>query len=144
MAITSFTLTPADIGRALTPANGYVTNLSLVRGGPYEAPSWDPGWGKFGRWQSGYLVLQGTGDRRPVYSFSSQSNSGGALSSGSARTLIIDGSVPYLGELIVVAIPGGSEWRLDLSDTPVVNREVPANPLALLEGDKGPRRLTYG
>jgi hypothetical protein len=131
--ITSYTLTDTDVDRALTPANGFIVNLTLTRGGPFETPSWDPGFGKFGRFKSGYFTLAGALDPRLIFNFSSQTSGGIALSSGSARQLILDASLAYLGELIVVAVPRGSEWRIDLSDVPMSNRETPANPFAALE-----------
>ena len=66
MATFDHTLTEADIGAILGPANGFVVSLSQT------APTTDrgdPQWSaSFGRWKTGYLALRGEGDTQAIYS----------------------------------------------------------------------------
>ena len=65
MATFDHTLTEADIGAILDPANGFVVSLSQT------APSTDrgdPQWSaSLLRWKTGYLALRGEGDTQAIY-----------------------------------------------------------------------------
>jgi hypothetical protein len=52
MVLTDFTITAADVGRALGVPDGYLVNFVMTQGPAYETPSVDEGKQKFA---SGYL-----------------------------------------------------------------------------------------
>jgi hypothetical protein len=124
MALTEFTLTDADMGRALGVPDGFLVNLSVTavpKG--YEAPEWNPG---TQRWTRGYLQLRGSGDSQNI--FCASPSSWGFVS----KTLVINQSLGYLGDLVVVCLPRGAVFELTLSDQPI-DRTLKTSPRNLAE-----------
>jgi hypothetical protein len=114
MALTDYILTDADRGRVLTPADGFVVNLSRTKSPVDDGPArCSPD----GTWVSGKIQLRGEGDVRDLICVDSLDLAGW---NGKTKLLIMNGSYPYLGGLIVRAVPKGAEFKLTLSDTPYV------------------------
>ena len=59
IALTDFTITAADVGRAPGVPDGYLVNLVMTQGPVDETPSLDEGKQKF---TSAYFVLRGSRD----------------------------------------------------------------------------------
>lgn len=74
-------------------------------------------------WTTGYFVLRGSLDVRDVFCASTQSS---GLPSN-PKLWLINSSIRYRGDLVVVAIPRGSEWSVTLSDVPVVRASPSAS-----------------
>ena len=115
MATFDHTLTEADIGAILDPANGFVVSLSQT------APTTDrgdPQWSaSLLRWKTGYLALRGEGDTQAIYCC----RPGGwtPLWVGDTRILIVSASLQFRGRLVVQCVPKGATYQLTLSDVPV-------------------------
>jgi hypothetical protein len=115
MVLTDFTITAADVGRALGVPDGYLVNFVMTQGPAYETPSVDEGNQKFA---SGYFVLRGSRDWRDLVCVS-------PVCGGYAEwweltgNMVVSGGIRYSGDLVVVAVPGGSQWSLTLSDIPL-------------------------
>jgi hypothetical protein len=109
-----FTITDADIGRALDPMDGYLVGLRQTQNQTAnEVPEWDNGRGV---WRSAYFVLRGNNDHQAIFCASPQS--GGTVDP--AKVWVVNQSLRYRGQLIVQCVPRGSIWSLTLSDIPVV------------------------
>jgi hypothetical protein len=123
MAKFDYTLTDADVGRVLSIANGFLTDVRMTTPpSGYETPRWSEGAQK---WLSAYFVLRGSGDYRDLVSFN-PSQSGGVLAwSGSIGGLLTDGNLPFRGDLTIVCLPRGSVWEVSVSDTPNVRAPRP-------------------
>jgi hypothetical protein len=91
------------------------TSLSLTTPPtPYETPCWNEG---TQRWVSGYLSLRGSRDLRDLVCFDAMS--GGSYQwLGSEGNIVVNGNLPYLGQLIVVCVPRGAVFSMTLSDQP--------------------------
>jgi hypothetical protein len=115
MVLTDFTITAADVGRALGVPDGYLVNLVMTQGPAHETPSVDEGKQKL---TSGYFVLRGSRDWRDLVCVS-------RICAGPAEWLeltgnmVVSGGIRYSGDLVVVAVPRGSQWSLTLSDIPM-------------------------
>ncbi len=81
----------------------------------FETPQWDEGRGVF---KSGYLTLRGAKDFVPVYNASPATNGAAFSWWGPQGIAIVNNSLPYKGDLVVVSVPRGSQWKLSLSDVP--------------------------
>ena len=73
-------------------------------------------------------------------------STGGAFSWwGDVGQMIINGSIGFRGQLIVVAVPRGSIWALTLSDVPVARTADtdigPSDRRRALEANMRPRQL---
>jgi hypothetical protein len=90
--------------------------------GPTSGP---PGEGRRRR-GGAYLSLRGSRDVRDFVCALPQSNSGAFSWSGRVGSLFINRSEPYRGDLIVVAVPNGSQWQITLSDQPNVRAPTPS------------------
>jgi hypothetical protein len=115
MVLTDFTITAADVGRALGVPDGYLVNLAMTQGPAHETPSLDEGKQKF---TSGYFVLRGSRDWRDLVCVSPVC-CGGHAEWGLTGNMVVSGGIRYSGDLVVVAVPRGSQWSLTLSDLPV-------------------------
>jgi hypothetical protein len=121
MASTTITITAADVDRRIGPVDGYVVGLIITEGPIPQVPDWNPGWGKFGRPKTNFLMLMGTGDPRPIYNIDLVNNGGiYAHNSSTDGIMISGGNLPYKGELLIAACPLGAILELTVSDTPVV------------------------
>jgi hypothetical protein len=123
MTQTTLTITSADVDRRFGPANGYVNRLAMKQGplGPPLVTDWDPGWGKFGRAKTNFLTLRGTGDFKPIYNIN--------IATDPIGLAIAYTSVPYRGELEIVACPKGATFELVVSDIPVASTSTDAAEL---------------
>jgi hypothetical protein len=93
-----------------------VVNISMTTPPIHETPRWNEG---TRRWVSGYLQLRGQHDLRDLVSFDPRSSH--ALTGGPPFSqLVVNGSLPYAGGLVVVCVPKRSTWSLTLSDQPNV------------------------
>ena len=108
MALTEYTLTDQDVGRVLPITDGYLVSLSRVAPPIYETPRWNEGSRK---WVAGYLELRGSNDHRDLICF----DVANPVINGN---LAANHSLGYRGDLIVVAVPKASQWRLTVSDVP--------------------------
>jgi hypothetical protein len=111
------------VGRALPITNGYLVSLSMTQG-PSDGRVPPDGNDGNGAWRSGYIQIRGSLDHRDLVCLSPAS---GAVSSwnGPRGDVVLNRSLPYLGDLVIVAVPRGSQWSLTLSDIPNP-REAPA------------------
>jgi hypothetical protein len=116
MALTDFTITAADVGRVLGVPDGYLVNLAMTQGPAYETPSFDESKQKF---TSGYFVLRGSRDWRDLVCVSPVCGGGYAEWCGLTGNMVVRGGIRYSGDLVVVAVPRGSQWSLTLSDIPM-------------------------
>ncbi len=116
MVLTDFTITAADVGRALGVANGYLVNLAMTQGPAYETPSLAEGKQKL---TSGYFVLRGSRDWCDLVCVSPLCGGGYAEWLGLTGNMVVSGGIRYSGDLVVVAVPWGSQWSLTLSDIPM-------------------------
>ena len=66
---------------------------------------------------NGRLVLRGSRDFRNLMCIDTQS--GGGANRG-AENVLTSASIGYRGELMVVCVPKGSVWEIQLSDVPFV------------------------
>jgi hypothetical protein len=102
MATTDFVLTDADVGRALGVPDGYLVSLSMTQSGGFDgSPRFDEG---KQIWISGYFVLRGSLDLRDLICVSPQSG-GAAAYWGGDGNMVVNGSIGYRGDLVVVAVP---------------------------------------
>jgi hypothetical protein len=107
-----FTLTDADVGRAVGPQDGFlVAQRQTQNQTANEVPEWDNGRGV---WRSAYFVLRGSNDHQAIFCTSPQS--GGTVDP--AKVWVVNQSLRYHGDLIVQSCPRGSQWALTLSDVP--------------------------
>lgn len=124
MATTEFQITDADIGRVLTPADGFLVSLVVTTPPPkYEVPEWDPG---RRCWRTSYFVLRGSDDFRDLYCASP--SSWGYVS----KTLVINQSLGYAGDLQIVCVPRGAVFELTLSDV-AIDKTIKTSPQSLAE-----------
>jgi hypothetical protein len=65
------------------------------------------------KWTTAYLCLKGDGDIRPLVCFSPQTSGGGL-----GGQVLVNGNLPFAGNLIVVSCPKNSSWTATLSDMP--------------------------
>ncbi|HZZ22863.1 MAG TPA: hypothetical protein VFE60_09940 [Roseiarcus sp.] len=130
MALTDYTLTDADIGRALTPADGFLVSLARTQAGPFDGPPrWDEG---SMRWVSGRFVLRGSRDFKDLLCVDTGSGAGWAGHNNKFDNVLASGSLGYAGDLIAVSIQRGSVWTLTLSDIPI-DKTLKTSPLNLVE-----------
>jgi hypothetical protein len=121
--LTDFTLTEADIGRALDPADGFLVGLSQTAP---AVPDGEPQWSAaMQRWKTGYISLRGESDPQAVYC--NRPSIWTPLWSGGERILIASNSLPYAGRLRIECVPKGSTWSLTVSDVPFVRLADPGN-----------------
>jgi hypothetical protein len=114
MVLTDVTITAADVGRLLGVPDGYLVNLAMTQGPGNQTLSFDEGKQKF---SSGYFVLRGSRDWRDLVCVSPVCG-GYDEWLGLTGNMVVSGGIRYSGDLVVVAVPGGSQWSLTLSDIP--------------------------
>jgi hypothetical protein len=122
MATTDFIITDVDAGRVLRVPDGFLTTLRMTTPPIHETPRWNEGEQK---WVAGYFVLRGRHDYRDLICFEPASNGHAMTWWGADGSMVINGSIGYRGDLIVVAVPRGSQWSITLSDTPNVRAPRP-------------------
>ena len=107
--LTDFQITEANIGEMLPVENGFV--VSLVRTAPpvSETPRWTEGGQK---WLAGYFCIRGQHDLRDLICLDATNPVGSVLATNH--------SLPYRGGLVVRSVPRQSQWRITLSEVPVV------------------------
>jgi hypothetical protein len=127
MATFDFTLTDQDMGRVIGPENGFVVNLKRTRPGPFETPSFSEATRQF---TTGRFVLRGSREFRNLMCLDTQSDGLWASQYSSTASVLINASMAYRGELMVVCVPRGSVWEIELSDVPY--KQVPVNWLDAL------------
>jgi hypothetical protein len=88
----------------------------MVQGPVNETPSFDEGKQKV---TSGYFVLRGSRDWRDLVCVSPVSGGGYSERWGLTGNIVVSGGIRYSGDLVVVAVPRGSQWSLTLSDIPM-------------------------
>jgi hypothetical protein len=119
VALSEYTITDADVGRVLTPADGFLVTLRMTTPpAAYETPEGDD---FTGIWRRGYLQLRASGDHKDL--FCASPSSWGYVS----KLLVGNQSLSYRGDLRVVCVPRGSEFSVTLSDIPI-DRTLPADP----------------
>ena len=96
---TDYVIDDTMVGQTIGPPDALLVNLSMLTPPVYEVPQFDEG---RQCWVSAHLVLQGSGDVRPLISINPNLNT--------ANTLV-DGALPYTGGLTVVAVPRNSTLR---------------------------------
>jgi hypothetical protein len=97
------------VGAALPIVDGYLVNLRMTAPPrPYETPE-----GHLGVWKRGYMQLKGSLDYKDLYCCCPSQSQGYA---------VLNNSLPFRGQLVVVAVPRGSTWSLTLSDVPNVRK----------------------
>jgi hypothetical protein len=116
MAQTSYTITEANIGAVLTPADGWITDLRQTQAGPYDMAQWSEG---KQQWTKGRFVLRGEREFRDLCCIDTQN---GMYASHWAHNAFVwtKASIGYAGGLAVICVPRGSVWELVLSDIPLV------------------------
>jgi hypothetical protein len=77
--------------------------------------------------------LRGQHNIRDVYCADLNGN-GGLFGRHRAAQAIVNASLPYAAQLIVLSVPKGSAWSMDLSDVPVIRVSEPV----------GARGVAYG
>ena len=99
----------------------------------YEVPCWTEG---NRHWVSGYLELRGSRAVRSLISWSPAQNglvigtpSIGVGGKSIPAMLLRDGSLDYRGDLMVLCVPKGGAFTIQLSDIPYVAPPPPAFPL---------------
>ena len=115
MVLTDFTITAADVGRALGVPDGYLVNFVMTQGPAYETPSVDEGKQKL---TSGYFVLRGSRDWRDLVCVSPVNGGGYSEWWGLTGNMVVSGGIRYSGDLSVVAVPIGSQWSLPTGNNP--------------------------
>lgn len=123
MATTEFTLDDSMIGQSIGPPDAWLTYLGRTQAGPYEMPQWSEG---KRQWLTGRLVLQGSGDHKPMLCLDTQNGGGWGSGFADVANVVNDGSISYRGDLQVICVPKGSVWRVVLSD--VENPRQPMPP----------------
>ena len=117
MTIVTVTLDDTKIGTIVGAPDQYITRFELVRS---QSPVYQiDGWqvlpyphGDFGG--GGRLILrEGDGLGRRILNFNPTYHQSPALNGASLR---------YWGGLMLESCPKGAEYRLDLSDTPVISQ----------------------
>jgi hypothetical protein len=117
-----FTLTEANVGEMISPPDAFLVSLTMATSPIYETPTFDEGQQI---WTRGYFCLKRERDIRNLVCLDARN--GGAFGGGSPyATMLANRSEAYRGQLTVVAVPKGSEWRISLSDVPIVRQ--PARP----------------
>ena len=115
MAKFDFTITDADVGTSIGPPNAFLTDLSMTQS---PTPSYETPRASESRqcWLNAYLVLRGSEDCRDLYCCNP--SAGGIWFSwgGSVALAIVNHSLAYRGNLVVVSVPRGSTWSVTLSD----------------------------
>lgn len=112
MALTELVIDETYVGQVIGPPDAFLVNLTMTtRPAGYEIPQWDEG---RMRWLTSYFVLKGTGDTRDI--FSACPEQGGVF----GGFWLGNASLPYRGQLQVVACPKGSEWAVSISDIPFI------------------------
>jgi hypothetical protein len=117
MATFDFTLTDADMGRVLTPADGFVVKLRRTKVGPYDPPSFSEAKQQF---TTGRFVLRGSRDFRNLVCIDTGSGGGWASQWSNTADVLVSASIGYRGELQIICVPKGSVWEIQLSDIPFV------------------------
>jgi hypothetical protein len=102
MATFDFTVTEANIGQVIGPADGFLVNLTMTTPPVHEVPRWNEGSQK---WVSGYFVLRGSSDIRDFYCSQTRFTS---------NVLVRDHSLGYRGDLVVVNVPARVFGRWDV------------------------------
>lgn len=110
MATTEHTITDANIGQVIGPADGFLVSLRMTTPPIYEVPEGDDG---SGVWKRGVLQLRGSRSVRDLYCNSVVQNGFSAVAGH---------SLGYRGDLIVRCVPRGGAFALTLSDLPVARR----------------------
>ena len=110
MATTEHTITDANVGQVIGPADGFLVSLRMTTPPVYETPEGDDG---SGVWRRGVLQLRGTRSVRDLYCNATAQN---------GHSAIQNHSLGYRGDLVVLACPRGGVFSLTLSDQPVVER----------------------
>jgi hypothetical protein len=127
-----YTITDADVGRVLTPANGFLINLSRTSATPpgYEIVEWDEGRQQV---KAGRLVLRASGDVRDLVCIDTQSG-GGWGQHARSEIVLANRSIRFRGNLLLIAVPKGSQWSVSISGVPVVRRPAPNMGTAFATG----------
>ena len=121
-----------DIGDVLPVIDGFVVNLSRTQVGVFDPPQWSEG---KQQWLAGHLVLQGSGDYKPLITIDTQNGGGWAAHGGLSDLVVVNASVPYRGQLVVRCVPKSSIWELTISDIPVVRPPRPTYGDGVAFGD---------
>jgi hypothetical protein len=69
-------------------------------------------------------VLRGSNDYRDTVCINPASSGGFAQWKGPNANMVVNGSISYRGDLIVVAVSKGSSWSMTLADAPVVRSPI--------------------
>ena len=101
MAETTFTIDETSVGETLPVTDGYITGLVMTQGPTvFENPAWDEG---RQIWVAAYFVLRGTKDLRDLICL--QPSTTPAFSwFGSSANMIVNGNLPFLGDLTVIGL----------------------------------------
>lgn len=138
MALTEYTLDDQSVGQTLTPADGFLTGLTMTTPPPQsETPDHDPAKQHF---TSAYFTIRGERDLRDLVNVSPRDNGGAFSWWGPDANMVVDGSLPYAGGLVVVGVPKGSVWSLSLSDVPIVRTPPPPGSRGVPFGNSDPTR----
>jgi hypothetical protein len=121
MATFEYTLTDADMGATIGPPDAFVVNLKRTKAGPYDPPSFSEATQQF---TTGRFVLRATGEFRNFVCIDTQTDGYWASQYGNTASVLINASLGYRGELMIVCVPKGSVWELTLSDQPYVRAPV--------------------
>ena len=117
MALFDFTLTSADVGTRIGPANGFLVDLRQTKSPVNDGPS---RCAPDGTWVSGKIQLRGSRDVRDVIC-SDLLDVGGW--SGKTKTLVANHSLNYRGDLMVRCVPKGAIFEITLSDVELTQKE---------------------
>lgn len=111
---TTYTITSADVGAVLDPANGYITALRMTAGpSRYDAAVQTR---DRSAWASGAFSVRGVDDVALI---------GGNLiciETSNPCKRFVGLSIGYNGGLKICSVPVGSQWEMKISDIPVVRK----------------------
>jgi hypothetical protein len=79
--------------------DGFLTGLAMTTGAVHETPDHDPARQHF---TSGYLTLRGERDLRNLINVSPATNSHAFQWWGRDGNMVVNGNLPYAGDLVVV------------------------------------------
>lgn len=122
MATFDFVIDESSIAATIGPANGgYLVNLSMTTApSGHVVPDADPARQRF---TSGYLTLQSTRGLRPLINVTP---SNGFTGAPPLAQMLVNSSIGYVGDLMVVGVPRGATFAITLSDQP--NIRAPRTP----------------
>jgi hypothetical protein len=141
VATFDFTLTDQDAGRVLGVRDGFLTDLIMTASAVHEVPDFDPSKRHFTPRHLTPLRLPRSAESRQRLA----ADHGSAFEwFGRDANLLLNGSLGYAGDLIVVGAPKGATRSIALSDVPN-QRPTPdicvSDRRAALERNAFPRQL---